>query len=53
MIEWARANVAAIIRGNHDKICVRDEPLDAYHPVGARFHRLDPRRVDAGEPRFS
>jgi len=32
VIAWARANVDAIIRGNHDKICVSDEPLDAYHP---------------------
>jgi diadenosine tetraphosphatase ApaH/serine/threonine PP2A family protein phosphatase len=32
VIEWARGHVAAIIRGNHDKICVSDEPLDAYHP---------------------
>ncbi len=32
VIAWAREHVDAIIRGNHDKICVSDEPLDAYHP---------------------
>jgi predicted phosphodiesterase len=32
VIEWARSNVAAVIRGNHDKICVSDESLEAYHP---------------------
>jgi diadenosine tetraphosphatase ApaH/serine/threonine PP2A family protein phosphatase len=32
VITWARANVAAVIRGNHDKISVSDEPLDTYHP---------------------
>jgi predicted phosphodiesterase len=32
VIEWAREHTAAIIRGNHDKIAVSDEPLEAYHP---------------------
>ena len=32
VIAWARSHVTAIIRGNHDKICVSDESLDAYHP---------------------
>jgi len=33
--EWARANVAAIVRGNHDKVCCGNEPLDDYRPVAA------------------
>jgi predicted phosphodiesterase len=32
VIAWARSHVAAIIRGNHDKICSSDEPMEAYHP---------------------
>ncbi len=32
VIAWVREHAAAIIRGNHDKICVSDEPLDSYHP---------------------
>lgn len=30
-VDWARANVFAIIRGNHDKICVSEERLDDYN----------------------
>ena len=33
--EWARASVAAIVRGNHDKACCGNEALDDYRPVAA------------------
>lgn len=33
VVAWARNNVAVIIRGNHDKICVGEEPLDNYNPA--------------------
>ena len=33
MVEWARANVAAIVRGNHDRICIGLDPLDGYNPA--------------------
>lgn len=33
IVEWARANVAFIIRGNHDRICVSDEPIEQYNPA--------------------
>jgi predicted phosphodiesterase len=33
IVEWARANVPVIIRGNHDKACCSDDPLENYHPA--------------------
>lgn len=50
VIGWARDHVAAIIRGNHDKICVSDEPLDTYHP-SARASAEWTRRVLSEESR--
>jgi predicted phosphodiesterase len=32
-VEWARANVAAIVRGNHDKVCAGLESLYSYRPA--------------------
>jgi predicted phosphodiesterase len=31
VVEWARANLAAVVRGNHDVACVRKEPLEGYN----------------------
>lgn len=31
--EWMRQNVAAVIRGNHDKVCVGLDPLEVYNPA--------------------
>ena len=31
--EWARANVAVIVRGNHDKMCTGLDSLDVYNPA--------------------
>jgi predicted phosphodiesterase len=50
VIAWARENVTAIIRGNHDKICVSDEPLDSYHP-SARVSAAWTRRALTAESR--
>ncbi len=33
VIEWVRANAAAIIRGNHDKACAGQDPLEHFHPA--------------------
>jgi diadenosine tetraphosphatase ApaH/serine/threonine PP2A family protein phosphatase len=33
VIDWARANAAAVIRGNHDKVCAGLEPLYSYRPA--------------------
>jgi predicted phosphodiesterase len=32
-VEWARENTAAIIRGNHDKVCAGLESLYSYRPA--------------------
>ncbi|HEV1284471.1 MAG TPA: metallophosphoesterase family protein [Bryobacteraceae bacterium] len=32
-VEWARSNVAAIVRGNHDKVCAGLESLYSYRPA--------------------
>ena len=32
-VEWARADVSAIVRGNHDKLCAGLESLYAYRPA--------------------
>lgn len=32
-VDWARTNVAAIVRGNHDKICAGLESLYSYRPA--------------------
>ena len=33
VIDWARANVAAIVRGNHDKMCCGLDQLEFYNPA--------------------
>jgi diadenosine tetraphosphatase ApaH/serine/threonine PP2A family protein phosphatase len=33
VVKWARANVAAIVRGNHDRTCIGLGPLDGYNPA--------------------
>jgi predicted phosphodiesterase len=33
VVEWARADVSAIVRGNHDKLCAGLESLYAYRPA--------------------
>lgn len=33
VVEWARENAAAVIRGNHDKACCGNDPLEHYHPA--------------------
>jgi predicted phosphodiesterase len=33
VVDWARANVSAIVRGNHDKVCVGLESLYSYRPA--------------------
>lgn len=30
-VEWVRANAAAVIRGNHDRICVDDDSIEDYN----------------------
>ncbi len=30
VIDWARANLAAVIRGNHDRVCAGDDTLDDF-----------------------
>lgn len=32
-VEWARSNVSAIVRGNHDKVCAGLESLYSYRPA--------------------
>jgi len=32
-VAWAKRNVWGIIRGNHDKVSLSDDPLDNYHPA--------------------
>jgi diadenosine tetraphosphatase ApaH/serine/threonine PP2A family protein phosphatase len=33
VVEWIRANCAAVIRGNHDRACVSNEAVDNYNPA--------------------
>ncbi len=33
VVEWARANVSAIVRGNHDKLCAGLESFYSYRPA--------------------
>src|ERR1700704_2270036 len=33
IVEWARANVASIVRGNHDKACCGLDSLEQYNPA--------------------
>lgn len=33
VVDWARANCAALIRGNHDRSCTPDEDLGWFNPV--------------------
>ena len=33
VVEWSQANVAAVIRGNHDKACVGLDNLENYNPA--------------------
>jgi predicted phosphodiesterase len=48
VVEWARVNVPVIIRGNHDKACCSEDPLDNYHPA-ARASAMWTRTVLATE----
>ena len=32
-VEWARTNVTAIVRGNHDKVCAGLEPVTSFRPA--------------------
>ena len=36
VVDWARANLKASIRGNHDKACVGMEDLEWFNPVARR-----------------
>jgi predicted phosphodiesterase len=33
VVEWARASVTTIVRGNHDKACTGTDSLEHYHPA--------------------
>ncbi len=33
VVDWARANVSAIVRGNHDKVCAGLDSLYSYRPA--------------------
>ena len=33
VIDWVRANVAVVVRGNHDKVCTGLEDLEWFNPV--------------------
>lgn len=33
VVDWARSNVAAVVRGNHDKACVGLDNLEWFNPV--------------------
>jgi predicted phosphodiesterase len=33
VVEWARVNLGAIVRGNHDKACTGLDSADDFHPV--------------------
>jgi len=35
IVDWARANVGAIVRGNHDKDCSSSDSLDHYRAIAA------------------
>jgi predicted phosphodiesterase len=48
VVDWARANAAAIVRGNHDRITVDDASLDAYR-AEAREGALWTRRTLSAE----
>jgi len=39
VVEWVRAHCAAVVRGNHDRICTPDEDLTWFNPV-ARYAAL-------------
>ncbi len=36
VIDWVRANVASVIRGNHDKACAGLDDLEWFHPAAKR-----------------
>ena len=51
VVEWVRANVATIVRGNHDKACSGLDSLDYYNPAARASaiwtqSRLSPENVD-------
>lgn len=33
VIEWVRANAAAVVRGNHDKVCSGIDPVEFFNPA--------------------
>ena len=36
IVDWARAHLAATVRGNHDRACTGTHPLDDYNPAARR-----------------
>jgi diadenosine tetraphosphatase ApaH/serine/threonine PP2A family protein phosphatase len=47
VVDWARANVSAIVRGNHDKVCSGLDSLYSYRPAARAaaewtLHALNP-----------
>ena len=36
VVDWVRANVAAVVRGNHDKACAGLDDLEWFNPVAKR-----------------
>ena len=45
--EWAKSNVASVVRGNHDRACTGTDSLEYFNPVRAGLGTLDPRRAHA------
>lgn len=33
VVDWVRENATAVVRGNHDKVCVGLDPLEVYNPA--------------------
>ena len=52
-VEWARENVAAIIRGNHDKVCAGLESPVFVSTGGTRGGPVVVQCVEARESRIS
>ncbi len=39
VIDWARANLSAVIRGNHDRVCCGLDDLESFNPVAQAASR--------------
>ena len=50
VVEWARDNVATIVRGNHDRACCGLDDLEDYNPA-ARLSAIWTRRAISPETR--